>query len=113
MYKNHRLGNAKKVSPESHWSSGSSTAATLTATVSDDIVQDDDGDGSDDEKVKMMMAILMMTKKPDSYIHPLEHWAQGVDPSACWVPSALPSVPPDDHHNHDDAMINDHQIPPS
>ena len=25
----------KKESPESHWSSGSSTAATLTATVSD------------------------------------------------------------------------------
>ena len=88
----------------------------MTATVSDDIVQDDDGDGSDDEKVKMMMAILMIVmneKKPDSYIHPLEHWAQGVDPSACWAPSALPSVPPDDHHNYDDAMINDHQIQPS
>ena len=88
----------------------------MTATVSDDIVQDDDGDGSDDEKVKMMMAILMIVmneKKPDSYIHPLEHWAQGVDPSVYWAPSALPSVPPDDHHNHDDAMINDHQIPPS
>ena len=37
----------KKVSPESHWSSGSSTAATLTATVSDEIVHD--GDASDDE----------------------------------------------------------------
>ena len=49
MYKNHRLGNAKKESPEWHWSSGSSTAATLTATVSDDIVHDgDDGDGDDD-----------------------------------------------------------------
>ena len=60
-------------------------------------------------------AILMivMNKKPDSYIHPLEHWAQGVDPSACWAPSALPSVPPDNHHNRDDAMINDHQIQPS
>ena len=102
----------KKESPESHWSSGSSTAATLTATVSDDIVHDgDDGD----EKVKMMMATLMivMNKKPDNCIHPLEHWAQGVDPSACWAPSALPSVPPDNHHNRDDAMINDHQIPPS
>ena len=32
----------KKESPESHWSSGSSTAATLTATVSDDIVHDGD-----------------------------------------------------------------------
>ena len=32
----------KKESPESHWSSGSSTAATLTANVSDDIVHDDD-----------------------------------------------------------------------
>ena len=101
----------------------------MTATVSDDIVLDGD-DGDDDEKVKMMMAILLivMNEKPDSYIHPLEHWAQGVDPSACWAPSALPSVPPDDHHNrddgmindhqlehhnHDDAMINDHQIPPS
>ena len=54
MYKNHRLGNAKKESPESHWSSGSSTAATLTATVSDDIVHDGDGDdenydGDDDD----------------------------------------------------------------
>ena len=39
----------KKESPESHWSSGSSTAATLTATVSDDIVQGaDDGDIDDD-----------------------------------------------------------------
>ena len=39
----------KKESPESHWSSGSSTAATLTATVSDDIVHDgDDGDDADD-----------------------------------------------------------------
>ena len=119
MYKNHRLGNAKKESPESHWSSGSSTAATLTATVSDDIVHDgDDGDenyNDNDEKVKMMMATLMivMNKKPDNCIHPLEHWAQGVDPSACWAPSALPSVPPDDHHNYDDAMINDHQIQPS
>ena len=47
MYKNHRLGNPKKESPESHWSSGSSTAATLTATVSDEIVHD--GDASDDE----------------------------------------------------------------
>ena len=37
----------KKESPESHWSSGSSTAATLTATVSDDIVHD--GDAGDDE----------------------------------------------------------------
>ena len=33
-----------KESPESHWSSGSSTAATLTATVSDDIVHDGDDD---------------------------------------------------------------------
>ena len=57
--------------------------------------------------------MTVMNKKPDSYIHPLEHWAQGVDPSACWAPSALPSVPPDDHHNRDDASINDHQIPPS
>ena len=40
-----------KESPESHWSSGSSTAATLTATVSDDIVHDgDDGDGEYDGK---------------------------------------------------------------
>ena len=37
----------KKESPESHWSSGSSTAATLTATVSDDIVHDGD-DGNDE-----------------------------------------------------------------
>ena len=51
MYKNQRFGNAKKESPESHWSSGSSTAATLTATVSDDIVHDgDDGDDENDGK---------------------------------------------------------------